>query len=175
MMKMKHLKFGLVAAGLLVSSCVLAQAKYVWIDEHGVKQFADTPPPGNIPDKNILKQPRRTAPQAPGAKSDASADTASTDDAKPAAAAPTTAERNADYNKRRAEQAKKDEKAAADAQKQEANAANCARAKQYLDTLNSGVRVSSVGADGQRSYMDDNQRAQETQRAQQAVNDCNKG
>lgn len=172
MMKMKHLKFGLVAAGLLVSSCVLAQAKYVWIDEHGVKQFADTPPPGNIPDKNILKQPHRTAPQPAGAKGDASADSAATSDAKPA---PTTADRNADFNKRRAEQAEKDKKADEEAKKQEANATNCARAKQYLDTLNSGARVSSVGSDGQRSYMDDNQRAQETQRAQQAVNDCNKG
>ena len=34
-----------------------AIAQYVWLDEHGVKQFSDVAPPGNIPEKRILKQP----------------------------------------------------------------------------------------------------------------------
>ncbi len=172
MMKLTKIRLALLVAGLLMSSAVLAQAKYVWIDEKGVKQFADTPPPGNIPEKNIIKQPRRVSPAAapPGDTSPAS-DSASSD-AKPA---PTTSDREADYKKRKAEQAEKDKKTADDAKKQQAQAENCARAKQNLDMLNSGGRVKTVDKDGQPTMMGDDERAQETQRAQQALNDCNKG
>ncbi len=172
MMKLTKIRLALLVAGLLMSSAVLAQAKYVWIDEKGVKQFADTPPPGNIPEKNIIKQPRRVSPAAapPGDTSPAS-DSASSD-AKPA---PTTSDREADYKKRKADQAEKDKKAADDARNQEVKAQNCAHAKEYLDSLNGGLRMQVTDKDGQRAFMDDDQRAKETQRAQQALNDCNKG
>ena len=177
MMKMTKFKLALVAAGiagLLASSAALAQAKYVWIDAQGVKQFSDTPPPGDIPEKNILKSPRRAAPAKPSSDSAAaSSDAASADAAKPA---PSLSDKEADYKKRKAEQAEKDKKAADAEHNAQVKADNCTHAKEYLAALNSGVRMRSVGADGQQNVMDDAQHAQETQRAQQAVNDsCNGG
>lgn len=168
MMKLTKFRLAIVLCGLLASSAALAQARYVWIDEHGVKQFSDTPPPANVPDKNIIKQPKRGAPSS---SSDTSA--ASSSDTKPAAAA-TTADKEADYNKRKAEQAAKDKKAADEASKAQAKAANCESARKYLDALNSGVRMKTADKDGQPVVMDDSARAAETQRAQQAVTDsCN--
>jgi len=165
MMKLtKKIRLALLVAGLLASSAVLAQAKYVWIDEHGVKQFSDTPPPGNIPEKNIIKQPHRTAPQSNAAPQSDSG----TDQAKPT---PSVADREADYNKRHAEQAAKDKKAAEEASKDQAKATNCTSAKQYLEALNSGVRMKTVDKDGQPAVMDDDQHAKETERAKQAVSD----
>jgi len=168
MMKLTKFRLAIVLCGLLASSAALAQARYVWIDEHGVKQFSDTPPPANIPDKNIIKQPKR------GTSSSSGTGTSSSDDAKPAAAAPTTADKEADYNKRKAEQAAKDKKAAEEANKVQAKAANCESARKYLDALNSGVRMKTADKDGQPVVMDDSARSAEIQRAQQAVNDsCN--
>src|SRR5205823_1792862 len=47
-----------VAAVLAVSgfSCA-AQAQYVWLNERGVKQFSDMPPPASVPENRILKSP----------------------------------------------------------------------------------------------------------------------
>ena len=171
MMKMTKFKLALILAGLLASSAALAQAKYVWINAQGVKQFSDTPPPGDIPEKNILKSPRRTAPAKTSgdAPSDsAPGDAASPDGAKPASS---LADKEADFKKRKAEQAEKDKKAADAAHNAQVKAENCAHAKEYLATLNSGMRMRTVAPDGQQSVMDDAQHAQETQRAQQAVND----
>lgn len=169
MMKLTKFKLALALVGLLASSCALAQAKYVWIDDHGVKQFSDTPPPGNIPEKNILKQPRRTAPGKTAPAPEPDVGTVG-DDTKQ----PTVADREAEYNKHRAEQAAKDKKAADEAAKAQAKAENCTRAKDYLATLNSGIRMKTVDKDGQQSVMADDQHAKETERAQQSVNEnCN--
>lgn len=168
-MKMTNLKLALLLAGLLAGSAAMAQAKYVWVDAQGVKQFSDTPPPGDIPEKNIIKSPRRAAPATTSKDTSAAGDSTSADAPKQ----PTTADLEADYKKRKAEQAEKDKKAAADAQQKQIKADNCERAKQALATLTSGARLQSVDKDGQRSFMSDDQRTQETARAQQAVNDCN--
>lgn len=170
MMKMTNMRLALLVAGILVSSAAMAQAKYVWIDAQGVKQFSDTPPPGDIPDKNIIKQPRRAAQLAP-AKDAAptTGDAAPADSAKPA---PTIADKEADYKKRKAEQAEKDKKAADEARQKQLKADNCEMAKRNLAALNSGARMQTTDKDGQRSFMTDDQRAQETARAQQVVNDC---
>ncbi|MBV8635954.1 MAG: DUF4124 domain-containing protein [Burkholderiaceae bacterium] len=170
MMKLTKFGLALLATGLLASSAAFAQAKYIWIDNQGVKQFSDTPPPGDIPEKNIVKQPRRAA-QLPRADTAQSSDAAPADSTNPA---PTTAEKEADYKKRKAEQAEKDKKTADDTKQKQAKAENCARARQNLDTLNSGVRMKATDKDGQPAYMTDDQRAQETARAQQTINDnCN--
>ena len=42
-----------------------ARAQYVWIDDKGLKQLSDRPPPPNVPAKRILKAPpsaRQTRP-----------------------------------------------------------------------------------------------------------------
>ena len=171
MMKLTKFRLALLVAGLLFGSAAMAQAKYVWIDAQGVKQFSDTPPPGDIPEKNILKTPRRSgAAPTTSTPAPAASDAASANAAK---APPSLSDKEADYKKRKAEQAEKDKKAADDAKQKQARADNCEQAKRNLAALNSGVRMSTTDKDGQRSYLTDDQHAQETARAQQAVNDCN--
>ena len=46
---------------------------------------------------------------------------------------------------------------------------NCARAQESLRTLQSGLRISRIDSKGERYYLDDAQIAQETAKAQQAV------
>ncbi|HEU4775758.1 MAG TPA: DUF4124 domain-containing protein, partial [Telluria sp.] len=86
------LRLALAAALLAVSAQALAQ--YLWIDEKGIKQLSDRPPPPNIPEKNILKAPGKPLfdPNAPAP--DTAADAAETAEPK-AKAAPTLSERNA--------------------------------------------------------------------------------
>ena len=46
---------------------------------------------------------------------------------------------------------------------------NCEGARSALRSLESGQRISRVGQDGERYFLDDQQIAQETERARQAV------
>jgi hypothetical protein len=57
--------------------------------------------------------------------------------------------------------------AAADAKQQ-----RCAQARTALNTINSGQRLATTDADGNRSYLDDSQRQAQAARAQQALEGC---
>jgi type IV secretory pathway VirB10-like protein len=169
---MKNARLARFASGLVF--CLLADgafAQYVWLDEKGVKQFSDMPPPASVPAKRILKQPGGTAVKAVPEASDQAPDAS----AKPAAAPKeplTAAEQNAEFRKRRAEQAEKEKKTAEQAKLAAAKATNCERTRAYQGSLASGERISRTDANGERVYMSDEQREREMQEAQRMLADC---
>ena len=157
----------------IAMTCVasLAQAQYVWIDAKGIKQFSDRSPPSSIPDRNILKAPGR--PMMAMAPDDAAPTAPAESAAEPAKSAPPTiAERNVEFNKRIADKAAANKKAAAEAQAKAAKAEQCASARQYKAQLDSGDRIGTVGADGQRKYMDDAERAADNAKATKVLAAC---
>lgn len=160
------------AAALLAGLAALAvpaHAQYVWIDAKGVKQFSDRPPESSVPEKNILKAPGKVAVQAhEGDDAPKEGDEAAP---KPKAA-PTLAERNADFDKRRAEAAEKDQKTAQEAKRKSDAAANCKANRAAQQALKSGMRMRTVDANGQQTFMSDAERAQQTERANQNLAGC---
>lgn len=154
-------------AALLLAASPLALAQYMWLDEKGVKQFSDRPPPPNVPEKRILKAPGKPQfnPHAP-AEAEAAA---SAPAAKPA---PTLAERNADFNKRKTEAAQAEKQAAADAQRKADEAANCNAARQNQQALDQGLRLSTYDKNGERGYMNDQQREELRKNTQKVLAEC---
>jgi hypothetical protein len=170
---MKNIRFVPTALGL--AFCLLASgafAQYVWLDEKGVKQFSDMPPPAGVPQSRILKQPTGIKPKTGLENNDQSSDNTT----KPAAAqqksSMTTAEQNAEFRKRRADQAEKEKKAADEATRQAEKAKNCERAQNYQRGLESGERISYTDKNGERAYMSDEQRERELQEAHRILADC---
>jgi hypothetical protein len=169
---MKNTRLVRFASGLVL--CLLANgalAQYVWLDEKGVKQFSDMPPPAGVPANRSLKQPGGATVKAGPTASDEAPDAS----AKPAAAPkapPTAAEQNAEFRKRRAEQAEKDKKAADLAKQDAAKAVNCERTRAYQRNLESGERISHTDANGERVYMSDEQRERELHEASRMLADC---
>ncbi|MEP6874559.1 MAG: DUF4124 domain-containing protein [Burkholderiales bacterium] len=155
---------------LVVLSAVLgatlalpAAAQWKWRDASGHTQYSDTPPPPNVAEKDILQRPqaamsssRRAAPPA-SAASDAPA------------LAPKTADTELDTKRKQAEQEAADKKKAADAKTAAAHADNCARAKAQLRALEAGGRMSRTNEKGEREFLDDKTRAQETTRTRDAM------
>jgi hypothetical protein len=180
-MKLAHLL-------VLGSACLLAagtaQAQWQWIDQNNKKVFSDTAPPPEIPDKNILRRPgpsssaRVTFSPSPAPAPDPAAAqaVAAAPPAAPAAAAkpkPTGVDKELEEKTRKAEEAEK-AKQAAEAQKvAQAKAENCTRARQGKATMDSGIRVARLNAQGEREIMDDKARAAEAQRLQSVIDsDC---
>lgn len=158
--------FRISAALLLSLLCNPSFAQWIWIDDKGSKQFSDLPPPASVPKNKILKSPGKiTSP--PEAETNASA--SNTDKLqKPV----TTASKNEDFLKRRAEQQEKEKKLAAEQQLNAEKAKNCDRARTYKQSLESGIRIANVDKNGERNYLDDAKRAQELADVNKALADC---
>lgn len=150
--------------GLLLVLSSAAMAQWQWVDGTGRKVFSDTAPPANIPDKNILKKPGAgTAPSV------VVADPTNTPAAAPstnAPAAPQVAARDTELEakKKQAEQAEEAKKKAEAQRVAKARADSCERARKAKITMDSGVRLATTNAKGEREIMDDKARAAEAQR-----------
>ena len=171
---MKLHKFCLVALACVWS--VGAVAQWQWVDKDGRKVFSDRPPPLNIPEKDILRQPNQPLrPVAPAnAATDASVPTPAKAAPIPTANAPGKGvdkqleERKAKADAEKAAKDKADEKKMA-----AARAENCNRAKLAKSTLDSGQLMKHTNAKGEQVFLDDAARAAERKRAQSVIDsDC---
>ena len=159
----------LLALALCATACA-AQAQWKWKDGSGQVQYSDRSPPAGVADKDILQRPPAavTRVQAVGASAPltpaASAAALGTDVSLEAK------KKQADKQVADAEAAKKkveDDKTA------QARAVNCQSAQSYLRSLQDGQRIARSNDKGERIFIDDAERARETQRAQQTVSsDC---
>ncbi|NOU00411.1 MAG: DUF4124 domain-containing protein [Gallionella sp.] len=136
---------------LLLCSTNAFPASYKWVDENNRTHYSEQPPP-NIKAKVLtsVSGGNNAAASSP-------------------AAPKSIAERAAELDK--AKQAKK-EIADKMAQKQAADDVlkiNCDNAKRNLASLQDGIRLVEIDANGERSYLNDEQRQQRTTKAQQDV------
>ena len=145
-----------VATAILAAGCSGALAQHVWLNDKGVKQYSDMPPPAGTPANRILQSPGMRA-AAPVAEQPAG---------------PSIAERNAAFEKRRIEQAEQEAKAGEQARFAADKARNCEQARSYERTLASGQRIAALDKNGERTYLSDQQRAQETATVQRALAQC---
>jgi len=170
----------------LLSTCLgcclllplVAQAQWQWIDNTGKKVFSDTAPPPDVPEKNILRRGNLPPPRPNPGVVDLGGDAGSAAPAPAAAASPAPeakprVDKELEEKIKKAEDEEKAKKAAEEKKIAQARAENCTRARQAKATYDSGIRVARLNAQGEREIIDDNVRAQETQRLQQVINsDC---
>lgn len=160
---------------LLAIACTWAMgaaAQWQWVDKDGRKVFSDRPPPQEVPEKNILKQPHALSrPAAPAAPPAASASAASS----PATPAPPLSgkDKQLEDNKAKAEAAEAAKKKAEAERIAKLRTENCAQAKRAKANLAPGQLVAHVNAQGERGFMDDATRAAEMRRVEAIIaSDC---
>lgn len=172
-MHTKALSRALLVAAMAGTFAVSAFAQWQWIDKDGRKVFSDRSPPGEIKDKDILKRPPGSVrapviePAADAAATPASA--ASSPLAKTSAPKLSGKDKELEDKKKQAETEAAAKKKADEDKAAQTKADNCERAKRNMQTLQSGVRMSSVNAKGEREIYDDAKRASETKRAQEII------
>jgi hypothetical protein len=168
------------------SFALTAMAQWQWIDKDGRKVFSDRAPSVDIPQKNILKEPGNKLPAALPATGTAAPAPAQAPASAPAAAASTPAatasapklsgkDAELEAKKKQAEEEEATKKKAEEEKQAKAKADNCERAKKALTSFQSGVRISTTNAKGEREIMDDASRTVETKRLQGIIEgDCKK-
>lgn len=176
----KHLMLALAGWAFALS----AAAQYQWVGKDGRKVFSDRPPPADIQEKDIIRQPggRRVAlPVIPAETTEMDSTTAA---AAPAAAAakpkvdpnaPKISGKDAELEARKKKLAEEaaTKKKAEEEKLAVALADNCLRAKKGLASFQSGTRIAVVNAKGEREFMDETMRAAESKRLQSIIDsDC---
>lgn len=163
-----------------------AAAQYQWIGKDGRKVFSDRPPPADVREKDILKQPGGRGAALPVVPAEPADGAGSSAAATPAVAvakpkvdpnAPKLSGKDAELEARKKKLGEEEaaKKKAEEEKVAQARAENCERAKKAVTLFQSGVRVASTNARGEREIMDDNTRAAELKRVQAVADrDCNK-
>ena len=167
----------IVALLVAVAASMVAlpsEAQWKWRDKSGHVQYSDLPPPPGTADADVLSRPsastRRSAPAGVAPAAAPAPVPGATDNA----SAPRAADPELEAKRKKAEA----EAAAKNKAEQEKIAAlkldNCSRARAQLTTLQSGIRLAQTNAKtGEREFMDDKQRADETRRVQEVIShDC---
>lgn len=151
-----------VAISLALCVALPASAQlYKWVDSNGKVQYSDKPPPSDIKTEK-LREPARaaSAPAAGEAKGGTQKDAAKT-------GPKSAAEQEQAFRKRQLEAAKAQEDEGKKQAQARDKAENCKRAKAALANLQLGGRQMHVDEKGERVFLDDQQIAQETAKAQQ--------
>lgn len=166
--RMKLARITLLAFACLAASTAFAQ--WQWIDKSGRKVFSDQPPPADVPDSKIIRRAgARAADPAPEPVAATSAPKAS------AASAPKLSGKDKELEEKKKQVAAKEaeKKKAQDEEAAKAAEDRCDRAKRAKATLDSGIRLSTTNAKGEREFLDDNARAAEMKRADATIaRDC---
>ena len=156
-----------------------AMAQWQWMDKDGRKVFSDRSPPAEIAEKDILKRPAGANRAAVAAAVTAAASapvggktTTTAAVTAPKASAPKLSGKDLELEakKKKAEDDELAKKKIEEEKNAKVKAENCERAKSGLATLQSGMRIASVNAKGEREIYDDNMLAAETKRAQDNIN-----
>ncbi len=130
-----------------------------WVDENNQMHYSDQQPPvsakarklrSNSDTKGTADEGAATAPKVPGAPK-------------------TIAEREAELRKVQQEKKEAADKTVKSQANEEAVKANCANAQSSLKALQGGMRMAEIDANGERSYLDDEQRQQRIAKTQQDI------
>lgn len=141
---------------IAMAFCTAAHAQWQWVDAHGRRVYSDQPPPAGV-QANQIRPP--SSPPNAGAASAAGGSRLQLKIAPPGGT----------ELDRKAREAKTREEAASQAQKEKDRQLieqNCQQARRSLSTLQAGTRISVVNTKGEQDYLDDTQRAADTQRLQ---------
>ena len=151
-----HVTTAVVTAALLVLGTGVAQAKvYKWVDENGVTQYTQYPPP-----KGSAKE--ITVPSAPSAD--------------PATQLKELQQRVEALDKQRKERALADEETAEQRAARERLVADCKRIRSELEVISNNPRLLEEGQDGTRVRMTEERRLERIATYKQQIRDyCSDG
>lgn len=165
---------------LLCLTCAvpaIALSQWQWTDSAGRKVFSDQPPPAEVPQRNIQRQPgmRSNAPVVitPVDPAAPATPAAATPAKAASAAAPAGRDKDLEARRKQLEAADADKRKAEEDRIAKQRADNCVRVQQAKRTLDSGVRMARMNDKGEQEILDDAARAVENKRINELmVSEC---
>lgn len=171
MQNLRPIQFAFSIFCALACTQAYAQAQYIWLNEKGVKQYSDTPPPRTVPADRILKKPGfKTA--RPLVQGEAKEESQTVNDISKIEKPMTLAKKNEEFMKRKIAKEEAEKKAETEQFNKDVRAKNCERAKNYKQSLDEGVLIMSRDKNGERTVLDEAQRNKELQEVKRVLDEC---
>jgi len=164
--------FSTIGISLALVCANTAFAQYIWLNDKGVKQYSDQPPPKSVPKDKIVKSPFGLARSTENTNSEPKSNDANKSEIEKIEKPVTLAKKNEDFNKRKIAKEEADKKAETEQHNTEAKAKNCERAKSYKQSLDEGVLIMTRNKNGERIPLDETQRAKEAAEAKKILSEC---
>jgi hypothetical protein len=141
--------FAIITLALISSNALAGLNK--WVDADGKVHYSDTPPPEVTTQavRNIAGKGQTDAPVSYSPKS--------------------VAEREAELKKNKQSKEEAAQKKAQQDADAEAKKKNCAAARESARALEAGTRIATYDANGEKSYLDDDTRAQRLEEARKVM------
>lgn len=143
---------------LILSSNHALSALSKWVDSEGHVHYSDLPPPPDVKATTLRGSSSSTPTSTDANKSEKSSNEPKT-----------IAEQEAELKKAQLEKKAAEEKAAKDIAYQESLKASCTAAQQNLEILQKGTRIMQLDENGEPSYLEDEQRQKNIEKAQQDI------
>jgi hypothetical protein len=164
--------FSIISISLTLTCASTAFAQYIWLNDKGVKQYSDHPPPKSVPKDKIVKSPFGVSRPSENTASEIKNNDATKSEIEKIERPVTLAKKNEEFNKRRIAKEEAEKKAETEQQNTEVKARNCERAKSYKQSLDEGVLIMTRNKNGERIPLDETQRAKEAAEAKKILNEC---
>lgn len=162
-MSLRTIGLAALASFALCALPGVSAAQWMWKDSSGGTVVSDQPPPSDVPNSRIIKRPGHASMPAPS-----SGDTNAADAPKQKS----IADQDLEFKKRQKEAAEKAKKDSDLAAQEQAKQEHCASVRANMQALSSGQRIARMDENGQRYFLDDNQRQAEMQRDQSELSGC---
>lgn len=164
--------FSTISIGLTLLCATPAWAQYIWLNDKGVKQYSDQPPPKSVPKNKIVKSPFGSSRPADSASAEGKNSDANKSEMEKIEKPVTLAKKNEEFNKRKIAKEEADKKAEAEQQNTAVKEKNCERTKSYKQSLDEGVLIMTRNKNGERIPLDEAQRAKEAAEAKKILSEC---
>lgn len=142
---------GLLLIVLPLVATVANAELYRWVDAQGKVHYSDTRPPADARGTRKLSSDLPPSPLSPAAKPKS------------------WQEKDQEFKTRRAAEAEARAKAQKEAEQAEQKKKNCEAARRNLQLLESGQRIVTMNAQGEREYLDEGARQKAIEDARKAV------
>lgn len=167
-------KIATLFSSMIFMACAITevQAQYVWLNDKGVKQYSDSPPPRSVPLDRIVKSPSGKSASSVRATPSPAAEDKNKSELEKIEKPKTLANKIEDFNKRKIAREEAEKKAETEQQNKEIKTKNCERAKNYKQSLDEGGLIMTRSKEGERIPMDEAQRNKEMLEAKKILEDC---
>ena len=157
----RKLPIQVLAALAVAALAAPALAQYQWRDDSGLMSYSDKPPPPHIKPSQIIRaEPMSASGMTPTVS----------------APARSQADREMDGRRKAQEQEEQGRKQAEEAQRSARMNQACEAMRTELRTLDSGMRIATVNAGGEREFMADDVRQQRSTQLRQDISEnCKAG
>jgi hypothetical protein len=164
---------GLMASLLIAAPATAQSSQWKWRDAQGQIQYSDRPPPLTVPAKDILQKPATVNRPVPPAAAASAAPAAAAASGASGASTVRTTDPELAARRRAAEAIEAAERKAAEDKLARERQESCVRARDYLRTLEAGMAIARVNAQGERIALGEAERRAEVSRAREVMaSDC---